>query len=275
MMNGAHSATGLLAGVGIAAAAHATPAALALSALVGAGAALAPDIDHDQSTVTKSSGPITRGVAELLQALSRGTYRATRLPHDPEATGKRGEHRGLIHAPAFALLVGALIAAGTVWSPWVAIVASYVLTSAAVRSLRWSLPGGLRKRMALGAPLMPPLVTLAITYALVQAGALDEVGPWLGMIVALGMIVHSAGDGATNTGISFWWPFKRRCDQCRDHDRADCPGARWDKQNTLPKMLRWSAGARREVLIRLGCLALAGWIAWPILAASLPTGATS
>lgn len=271
MMNGAHSATGLLAGVGIAAAAHATPAALVLSGLVGAGAALAPDIDHDQSTITKSSGPITRGVAELLQALSRGTYRATRLPHDPEPTGKTGEHRGLIHAPAFHILLGVAIAAGTLASPWTAIIASYVLTSAAIRSLRWSLPSGLRRRFALHVPLMPPVIAAATTYGLVEAGALEQVGPWLGMIVTIGMLVHSAGDGATNTGIAFWWPFKRRCDRCRAHD-AECPGSRWDRQNVLPAALRWSAGARRETLIRLGCLVLSGALAWPILTTALPAG---
>lgn len=264
MMNGAHSATGLLAGVGIAVAAHASPAALALSGLVGAGAALAPDIDHDESTITKSSGPITRGVAETLQALSRWTFRATRLPHDAKPTGKTGEHRGLIHAPAFHILLGVALAAGTIASPWAAIITSYILSSAAIRSLRWSLPDGIRKRLALQTPFMPPVLAAATTYGIVQAGAFAQVGPWLGMIVTVGMIVHSLGDGATNTGISFWWPFKRRCDRCREHD-TDCPGARWDRQNVLPKPLRWSAGARREVLIRLGCLALAGWIAWSSL----------
>ena len=226
---------------------------------------MAPDIDHDQSTVTKSSGPITRAVAETLQAISRWTFRATRLPHDAKPTGKTGEHRGLIHAPAFAILLGVALAVGTIASPWTAIITSYILTSAAIRSLRWSLPGGLRKRLGLHSPAMPPPLAAAITYSLLQSGALAQVGPWIGLIVTVGMVVHSLGDGATNSGISFWWPFKRSCDQCREHDRADCPGARWDRQNTLPKMLRWSAGARREVVIRLGCLALAGYIAWPSL----------
>ncbi len=275
MMNGAHSATGLLAGFGIAVVADASPGSLALAGLVGAGAAIANDIDHDASTITKSSGPVTRGVAELLQALSRWTYRHTHLPHDPKPTGKRGEHRGLIHTPAFAIVVGTLLAAGTLASPWVAIVAAYVLTSAAIRSLRWSLPNGLRRRMALGSPGMPPILAAAATYGLVQAGAFAQVGPWLGLIVTIGMIVHSMGDGATNTGISFWWPLKRRCDQCRENDRDDCPGARWDRQNVLPAVLRWSAGARRETLIRLGCLAVSGWLAWPILATAVAAGGGS
>ena len=264
MMNGAHAATGVLTGVGLAAVMQAPPAALAASALVGAGAALLPDIDHDQATITRSSGPITRGVAEVLQALARAVYRTTRLPHDPEATGKVGEHRGLIHAPVFALLLGTALALGTLASPWVAIAATYLLTSAAIRSLRWSLPLPGPARRILAAGLTPPLVAAAATYGLVQAGALHQVGPWLGLIVAAGMIVHSLGDGMTNSGIPFLWPKRRRCDRCRD-TAAVCAGARWDRQNVLPRALRWSAGARREVVIRLGCLALAGLIAWPSL----------
>ena len=261
MMNGAHAASGVLTGVGIGALMQAPPAALAASALVGAGAALLDDIDHDQSTITKSSGPITRGVAEVLQALARAVYRATRLPHDPEATGKVGEHRGLIHTPAFALLLGGVLALGTLASPWVAIAATYLLTSAAIRSLRWSLPLPGPARRILAAGMAPPLAAAAATYGLVQAGALQQIGPWVGLIVAAGMIVHSFGDGATNSGIPFLWPLRRSCDRCRDA-RAVCAGARWDRQNVLPPALRWSAGAPREVAIRLGCLALAGWIAW-------------
>src|SRR5699024_5424159 len=102
MMNGAHAATGVVTGVGLASLTGTGVSGMVLAALVGAGAALLPDIDHDQATITKSSGPLTRGVAELLQALARAVYRATRGPHDPAATGKTGEHRGLIHTPAFA-----------------------------------------------------------------------------------------------------------------------------------------------------------------------------
>lgn len=269
MMNGAHSATGVLCGVAIAVAVDAPPAALALSILVGAGAALLPDIDHDQATITRSSGPITRGVAELLQALARQVYRWTRLAHDPPATGKAGEHRGLIHSPLFALLTGGVIAAGALASHWAGIAVAYLLTSAAIRSLRWSLPRSVRTKLLLGWTFTPPLLAAASTYGLVAAGAVDQVGPWLGGIVAAGMVVHSLGDGMTNSGIPFWWPVRRRCDRCR-HDGGTCPGARWDRQNVLPSVLRWSAGARRETLIRVGCLGLSGWLSWPLLASALP-----
>lgn len=266
MMNGAHMSTGMLTGVALAVVVSPAPppTALALAALVGGGAALLPDIDHDQSTITRSAGPITRVLAEALQALARVVYRATVLPHDPPPRDKRGEHRGLIHTPAFALLLGALIAGGTWASPWVGIGVTYALTSAAVRSLRWSLPQPVRSGLRLHWPIMPPLLAAAITYGLVQAGAVEQAGPWLGALVSLGMIMHSLGDGATNTGIPFLWWFRRRCDRCKAKDkaaaaqgkptRASCPGARWDRQNVLPEILRWSAGAKREKAIEIACL---------------------
>lgn len=270
-MNGAHAATGVLAGVGLATATGVSAAGIALAALVGAGAALLPDIDHDRSTITQSSGPLTRGVAELLQALARAVYRTTRGPHDPVATGKTGEHRGLIHTPAFAMLAGGLIALGTLLTPWAGIVVVYLLTSAAVRSLRWSLPSAVRTKSRLHTGFAPPIAAAAATYGLVQAGAISQVGPWLGLLVAVGMVVHSVGDGMTNSGIPFAWPLRRSCDRCRSKDAAVCPGARWDRQNVLPAVLRFSAGARRESLIEIACFAAAALMALPTLATAVPT----
>lgn len=264
-MNGAHMSTGVLTGVGIAVAvtSNPTPTALVLAALVGGGAALLPDIDHDQSTITRSAGPFTRVLAEVLQALARVVYRATVLPHDPPPRGKRGEHRGLIHTPAFAVLFGGLIAVGTWCSPWVGIGVTYAMTSAAVRSLRWSLPTPVRTALRLHWPIMPPLVAAGITYGLVQAGAVEQAGPWLGPLVSLCMVVHSLGDGATNTGIPFLWWFRRSCDSCRAQNKAtSCPGARWDRQNVLPKSWRWSAGAKREKVIEVACLLTAAVLAY-------------
>ncbi|SDJ97089.1 LexA-binding, inner membrane-associated putative hydrolase [Actinopolyspora mzabensis] len=263
MMNGAHAATGLLSGTTVASFAQPTPPGIALGALAGAGAALLPDIDHDQSTITKSAGPITRGAAELLQTLARWAYRRTRLPHDPRASGKAGEHRGLIHTPVFALLVGAALAGATLASKWVGIVAVYVLTSAALRSLRWSLPTQVRGTLQLQRRAAPPLYALLVTGLLVYAHAVADAGVWLGAIVALGMIVHSVGDGATNSGIPFVWPFKRACDRCRGG--TGCPGARWDRQHVLPESLRFPAGAGIEKFVESGCLVVAAFVAWPTL----------
>ncbi|SFT32335.1 LexA-binding, inner membrane-associated putative hydrolase [Actinopolyspora lacussalsi subsp. righensis] len=263
MMNGAHAATGLLTGTTVASFAQPTPPGVALGALAGAGAALLPDIDHDQSTITKSAGPVTRGTAELLQTLARWAYRRTRLPHDPRASGKTGEHRGLIHTPVFALLVGTALAGATLASKWVGIVAVYVLTSAALRSLRWSLPTRVRGTLQLQRHAAPPLYALLATGLLVYVHAVADAGVWLGAIVALGMIVHSVGDGATNSGIPFVWPFKRACDRCRRG--TGCPGARWDRQHVLPESLRFPAGAGIEKFVETGCLVVAAFVAWPTL----------
>lgn len=268
MMNGAHAATGALVGGAVAypAVAAAPPsvavAGMALAVQLGAGAALLPDIDHDQSTITRSAGWITRALAETLQLLARATYRATRGGHDPSAAS--GEHRGLIHTPAFAVLVGALLAAGALLTPWVGIVTSYALSSAAIRSLRWHLPSTLLDKRGLGSTFAPPIVAAGIVAALYQLGTLTAAGPWIGLIVTAGMITHSLGDGATNSGIPFTWPLKRRCEPCREQQRS-CPGARWSRQNVLPSPLRWSVGTRVgravETVLEVTCLAAVGALA--------------
>ncbi|WP_084792102.1 metal-dependent hydrolase [Actinopolyspora mortivallis] len=268
MMNGAHAATGLLAGTVVATLAQPTVPGVALGALSGAGAALLPDIDHDRSTITTSSGPVTRAAAELSQALARWTYRRTRLPHDPRADGKTGEHRGLIHTPVFAVVVGAALAGATLVTDWAGIVAVYLLTSAALRSLRWSFPHRVRRMLQLPRRTAPPLYALGITGALVYVHAVAAVGAWLGGIVTLGMIVHSLGDGATHSGIPFTWPLARSCDRCRDGSR--CPGVRWDRQHVLPAAMRFSAGAGVEKGVQVCCLVLTLLVMVPELGRALP-----
>lgn len=113
-MNGAHQATGLAAGAAVTAIAdilgviEVHPVAYIGYMLVAGGFALFCDIDSDGSVFTRSGGYVTRGLAEVLQATSRVTYRATRKPCDRGT----GEHRFLIHSWPFAILVGVAIGAG-------------------------------------------------------------------------------------------------------------------------------------------------------------------
>ena len=88
MMGPAHSLSGAAAwlGVGAAAAAagHGMPwPVLLVGALICAGAALAPDLDHKAATISRAFGPLSRWLCEIVDKLSYAAYKSTRKPGDP------------------------------------------------------------------------------------------------------------------------------------------------------------------------------------------------
>ncbi|CAO0833178.1 hypothetical protein SMICM17S_04436 [Streptomyces microflavus] len=94
-------------GVGAAAAAtgHAMPwPVLVVGALICAGAALAPDLDHKSATISRAFGPLSKGLCEIADKLSYAVYKATKSKADPRRTGG---HRTLTHTWFFAVLMGA------------------------------------------------------------------------------------------------------------------------------------------------------------------------
>ena len=109
MMGPAHSLSGAAAwlGVGAAAAAagHAMPSPVLLAgALICAGAALAPDLDHKAATISRAFGPISRGLCEIVDKLSYAVYKGTKKQGDPR---RSGGHRTLTHTWLWAVLIGA------------------------------------------------------------------------------------------------------------------------------------------------------------------------
>ncbi len=90
MMGPAHSLSGAAAwlGVGAAAAAagHTMPwPVLVVGALICAGAALAPDLDHKSATISRAFGPISKTLCEIVDKLSFAVYKATKSKADPAA----------------------------------------------------------------------------------------------------------------------------------------------------------------------------------------------
>lgn len=107
MMGPAHSLSGAAAwlGVGAAAAAagHPMPWPVVLvGALICAGAALAPDLDHKAATISRAFGPVSRGLCEIVDKLSYAVYKATRMKGDPR---RSGGHRTLTHTWLWAVLI--------------------------------------------------------------------------------------------------------------------------------------------------------------------------
>lgn len=156
-----------------------------LGALVTAGAALLPDVDHHSSTIARSGGVITRGVAAVAGAVSGG-------------------HRHGMHS----ILAVAGFTVGTVLaSRWETVVpglglvpvgsallllALVVFASKALQTPR----GGAAERW-LGA---------ALFVAVVLEVAPEQLA-WLPTSVMVGVVVHLIGDMITTGGVPLLWPW--------------------------------------------------------------------
>lgn len=276
MMNGGHASTGALAGaltsstIGGLTGAELGAAGTAVGALLGAGAALLPDLDADGATAYRSGGPITGIVGEAFQALARMAYRSTRLPHDPPGDG---EHRGLVHTPIFAAGLGLLVALGALISPWVTAGVMVLVLAPGIGALSRSGPRWVRRNLRTHRDFAALIAAALVTAALWISGAMGDLGWYAGASVAVGMVVHSAGDSATRSGIPWCWPFRRRCVKCSV--RSKCAGSRWRRSHVLPEMLRWRvgspAGKRIERVIEVVCLLAVAWLLLPDMMALMQT----
>lgn len=185
-MNGRnHALSGLLAWLAVAppvAEAMGQPLALsvvAAGALVTAGAAVLPDIDHPGSSVSRTFGAASRLTAVGVSALAGG-------------------HRQRTHSLVFVALIGCAAAAAAALEPWGAGATAGLGAALAVR-----LVGPRRWRRALG-----PLVAGAAVAWLVTTAI--PVGPWLPAAVVLGSLVHLLGDAVTPEGVPLLWPARGR-----------------------------------------------------------------
>lgn len=101
-MGRTHALSGAVLGLAVCATVPPRPELVPVVVVVCALAAFAPDLDHPSSTATNSLGPITWGLCWLIRNLSV----AAGLP----------AHRGLSHSLPFALFVGVLAGAATLYA---------------------------------------------------------------------------------------------------------------------------------------------------------------
>ncbi|MFC3522844.1 metal-dependent hydrolase [Streptomonospora nanhaiensis] len=254
MMAPAHAATGLLAGV---LATHAMsplmdvgPLEVAAGAAIGAGAALLPDIDHPGSTVARAHGPLTAWLSRAARWASTETYYRTLTRHDTVADGA---HRFLWHTPAAALATGLAVGIGATLSTWVLAGVLWFTIGLGVRGLAQGLPRG--RPSGLAAALLPrglprlrrhllrwPVITAvaaAATGVLLYAGA--SPGPYVGAVLAGGMVTGILGDALTRSAVPLAWPVPVR-------------GRRWAMVG-LPRRMRFATGTWPERVIGWGCAA--------------------
>lgn len=105
MMGRSHGLSGLTAGLGVGAATGARPEVCLLLGGVTLLGAYWPDIDHRNSTVTRSVPIIGRVASLIVRVASRWVYAATKGSRDEN---HKGEHRHLSHTVIGALIVGSL-----------------------------------------------------------------------------------------------------------------------------------------------------------------------
>ncbi|GIH99647.1 metal-dependent hydrolase [Planobispora takensis] len=160
-----------------------SPAEFVAGALICAGAAMLPDLDHPSATIAQTFGPVT-------WALSKGV------------NWLAGGHRNATHSLLFA--VGAGFGAHYLASsqPIGRDILVVLLIGLALRAIGIGIPG---KKFA------SAMVNIAMTAGLFAVFRSDNVGyAWLGLAVAVGCLVHVVGDCCTEKGCPVLWPMKQR-----------------------------------------------------------------
>lgn len=156
-----------------------------LGALVTAGAALLPDVDHHNGTIAHSAGPLSQAVSAVAETAAGG-------------------HRHGMHS----LLAVAGFTAGTVaLRAWEATVPVFGLIPIGSALLLLALIAFATKALRLSGG---GILKLWVGAALVVAGVLwfapDQL-EWLPLSVMVGVIVHLIGDMLTVGGVPLLWPW--------------------------------------------------------------------
>jgi membrane-bound metal-dependent hydrolase YbcI (DUF457 family) len=168
---------------------HLTPLTAAVGTIVCAGAGLLPDLDHPSATPARAFGPISAAAARLISHLSGG-------------------HRHGTHSILGLTICGALAAAAYL-NTWTLAATIWLCMGLGVRAL-WRRP----KNRPNGRPdwrdvagLVHAAVAAYVAYRLTHSGLDLSVVPFA---VMLGYLVHLLGDGATETGVNWWYPDRKR-----------------------------------------------------------------
>lgn len=256
MMALGHSLTGAATGLAVTTLANISgipisPSGAFLAAGICAGAALLPDIDHPGATVSRAFGPLSMALSHVLHNASARVYEATRTALDDD---RDGGHRGLTHGWVFATTMGCLITLLiAAFGRWAVLGTLFVFLSIAIRGLLPDLvrdaeyaPGSRRRSRTRGWIGISAL-SAGLTWLTAAWLPAEDVGVWLGAVVALGCLVHCWGDSLTLMGCPWLWPIP-------------IAGQRWYPIGT-PEFLRFRAGGVVErwlvaLLLIPGLLAL-------------------
>lgn len=171
-------ATPALAAVGI----PLVPATIAAGTVVAAGAAMMPDLDHPQATVSRSLGKVSQTFSKYF-ARSMGGHR-------------KGSH-SVFFAAALGFLVANLVSSGGATMAWTALAVIFITSSLLLRVLTEA--DGI-----IGAVLS---AILAVSLLAISAGTNFL---WLVAALVIGILLHDLGDFLTVEGIPFFYPFSKK-----------------------------------------------------------------
>ncbi|WP_236574556.1 metal-dependent hydrolase [Nocardiopsis sp. FR26] len=238
-MGTTHACTGVLAGVVVAAVFGAHPSDLFISAAVGAGAALLPDLDSPESTVGRSLGPVSGAVSWALSGLSAVVFRASGTDRD-RRSGVDGRHRALTHVLPSCFVFGVVAGVLSLWPLGLGLVAGGLAALGISTIWREISEATAREARATATVLAVLLAGIAVWL---PGGA-----PWLvGITVAVGALTHVLGDWLTYSGVPLTWPLV-------------VGGQRWRRYRS-PIPVATNPDSVAEAWVRRGSLIVAGGVA--------------
>ncbi|MEU4313021.1 metal-dependent hydrolase [Nocardia sp. NPDC024068] len=158
---------------------------LVLGALITAGAALVPDIDHPGGTIGQSLGPFSNVVAKGVAAVSGG-------------------HRKGTHGLLFVLLAGWATWAGVTYlGRYFTLAIIFIMLAFGIRALHLTPKGDSIRAWG-------TCVLLAGAGTVLMDRWLPDAPYWLPFALGLGALIHIAGDCLTDRGCPLLWPLKPR-----------------------------------------------------------------
>jgi membrane-bound metal-dependent hydrolase YbcI (DUF457 family) len=192
MLGHSHSTSGALTWAAAAAwvpaavwPAHVGTKDIMLGTFITAGAALLPDLDHPEGTISHFMGPISHYFCKFVAWISGG-------------------HRHATHSFLFVALVtgGTWAGAHYLGRPFT-LGLVYVLLSLAIRALHLCPPGK-------GIQSWGVVMLLAVGGTFLMDRWIGSDPPWLPVAVGLGTLTHLAGDCLTERGCPLLWPIPTR-----------------------------------------------------------------
>lgn len=197
MMGHTHALAGAVAWLGVAPLLASrglamTPGQVTAGAIVCAGAALLPDLDHHEGTIAHTFGPVTRVLCQGVSAVSGG-------------------HRHATHSLAFCALAGLganWLSRNLVQAWWVML---FLLIGLGLRGIGIRVPEREHFNVLLNGAIAGGL-TIAVAH-MRFGGGIDVGGhavSWAGLAVAIGSLSHVVTDCLTPEGCPVLWPLPNR-----------------------------------------------------------------
>lgn len=175
-----------------------TPQAWFVGAALAAGGALLPDLDHPESTVSTTFGPVSLALSNVLNSVSHGVYRATRTRKD---SNRKGGHRGLTHTLVFAIIAAILTTAVVQTSKsWALPLLMFFFCGLAVRGIMHEWSPRNDALLITGTSALLTIICLKWTDQTATSAAA------CGVAVGIGCIAHYLGDAITEQGCPILWP---------------------------------------------------------------------